>query len=449
MKFTANSIIDMICRELLNRHSMLVMLTKDGIPIDRSKKIANADAAVVDGKLELPLAGDRSIAEMEAQWSEILGCEVEFVEPLPAPEAPISDLANAYFLDSDSKDHISVSPKAHFSRFRREFRKATGLGVEIIQAEGKSLEPDQPLSAAGAKTGSVKIAPDMLCSEIQQQMRSLGLEAQVFTLNTFVDKTLSFGDMMPDADMKTSPAEGGSLDDFEALQSAMDSLGIPQPNTPAFSEHRPFPTFHRIDQQAEELVSLCETSNSQRADLESAVNTCLDQCSDGGQLWKVDTLLALMEAKALFLSLSKERDEILADISESFPDVESAKESLVNLIEEANSRDEIFQTPVLDNFMSIFCYAVNKAIEENDEEMLDEWIKGFGYGNFFQTDDGDCVWDIMEGLEMQHREEVVPAFMSFLKFNFGADVLPEGGLRDEFGDTDWDATVTHIVESCF
>jgi hypothetical protein len=449
MKFKSTSIIDTICRELLNQHQALVMLTKNGKPIDRSITIAASDAMITDGNLELQFATDQSIEEIESEWGEILGCDVAFVEPVPAADIPIGACGNSYFINQESKRSISLSPQTHFNRFRREFRETTGLGIEILQADGVPLPPSQSLRAAGAKRGAVEVAPEMKCSEIWQQMKSLGLDARLYTLQPIVDRTRSIANLLTSNHNISDSTDGSDSECFTVLNETLDELQFPEPVSPAYSMHNPFPIFHRLNEGNDSLPGLCERGTPERASIESAINKCLTECDDKNELWKVDTLLSLLEANDVFLNLDKERDDVINEIATSFVNIESAKQYLEQIIEEANQNDDLWQGFHIDALISTVCFAINKAIEEADEEMIDDWIAGFGFADFLQMSDEESVSDIMQALEMPHREELVPAFMSFLKFNFGADVLPEGQLRDELGNADWDGVVSHIVESCF
>lgn len=452
MKVAAKSIVDSICRVLLNQHGLLVMLTRDGKPVDRSQTLMATGASAVDGYVNLPLSSQLTIAEVESSWGKILGCEVSLIDLVCPGDDLVNIVANDYFKNPEAGSILSVAPKAHFSRFRREFREVTGLGVEVMDSSDVPLQPERSLSTVGAKSGALEIGAETKCSDIVGWMKSCGLNGKVYKLQPAVDRSLSFGELLS-ADSGNSQSDSQSeIGCFSRLDETLDSLEIANHEQSSFSMVSPFPVFHRIHVEGEAIRTLYEQGGAMREQLEGAIDACVLETVGPGQLWKSDTLISLLESENIHLNLSKERDDVLSEISSSHQDADAAKQELQQAVMNANqceSIEEFLQTSLIDSFISIFCFAVNKAIEDNDEDLLEEWVKGFGFGDEVQVFSEEGVSDIMGELGMSHREEVVPAFMCFLKFNFGADVLPDGELRDEFGNSDWDAAITHIVESCF
>lgn len=344
---------------------------------------------------------------------------------------------------------LTVSPRSHFGGFRRAFREVTGLGVELLDIEGAPLAADQALSTVGGKAGTLEIDGDTKCGDIANWLESCGLTVRVFKLQPVLDRSSAVGDLVSSSRAAVELDSTDSAGCFSRLSQTLDRHGIPNCEELSFSMFSPLPVIHRIQECSDSISALVEQGGEPRQELEAAIDACLQETDDSDQLWQIDTLVSLLESRDIYLALNKERNDILVDISKSFQGIENAKQKLKETVLQANECEDILETPLIDRFLATFCFAINQAIEDGDEEVIEEWVKGFGFGDFLQEGSGDSVWDIMNELDMMHREEVVPAFMCFMKFNLQLDVMPEGEFRDEMGNTDWDSVIEFIVDSCF
>lgn len=449
MKIATKSIIDSICRNLIQEHGLLVMFTKDGQPVDRSRTLASAGILAEDGYLNLPFSTDMTVEEVVSAWEALLGFDVTFVEPARSDGDAVHSVANEYFTKSEAGSALTVSPRSHFGGFRRAFREVTGLAVEVLDHEGAPLAADQALSTVGGKAGKLEIDADTKCGDIVDWLEGCGLNARVYKLQPVCDCSSVIGDLLSSSRDEVALGVNDSTGCFSLLSQTLDRHGIPNCEELSFSMFSPLPVIHRIHDCSDSISVLVEQGGEPRRELEDAIDSCLQETDRSDQLWQIDTLVSLLESRDIYLDLNKERNDILVEISESIQDIEAAKQKLKEAILQANECEDILETSLIDEFLATFCFAINQAIENGDEEVVEEWVKGFGFGDFLEEAGGDSVWDIMNELDMMHREEVVPAFMCFMKFNFQVDVMPEGEFRDEMGNTDWDSAIEFIVDSCF
>jgi len=449
MEISLKSNVDSICRKLAKEFGVFVMFTKSGEPIDRSTSISHCVSygSHQSNLIDLPVSQDSEVGEIEKQWEELLNFDIAFVHMRPLHDDDVLEtMSNPYFMKQEGGGQIVLSPRKKVARFRRELREATGLSVRVFDQDGEVLSATEALSEADVSPGRKFVDPSMRVGEVLEWFNSVGLRAQLYSMNR-ADPGLRFSDLVERGGV-LEERESGAADKWLELEALLDESNVPECSEIPFSEISPFPLFERLDEHGESVAKKVRDDKSFCSALTAHVNAVMADLNES-HVWRKDSLFVILESHDVELNLDVDRSDVLALASSCFSDMEEAKAHLSEAVSLVNDSHDVYQSESVDKILHCLWVAVNHAIETGDEDVLEEWLVGFGYGDYMQWGDEDSVSDIMGDLDMSLRDAVVPAYMSFLKFNLGADVTPEGDLRDAGGDVEWGDVAGHIVEACF